>query len=234
MLALYRRSVRDCRRCGDDDLRRRQYGPRQADRRALGCIDVSVAASCSVLQLAPRTLHWLGSVSVSALVQEARCNTIGCIGVSALLDPTMFVQQARCDMLRCNSFSLLQRWNRARRNTPRCCQRNLCGTTLCRQARRNVIRCNGLHLRIIYCEWLHHSSCCHGEHGSVCGKRVAILCCGTFCVLQWLCCETSAVHSSMSQLGVLRCTTMQHIPRCDVSHGGAARRVGSCAAGPSH
>jgi hypothetical protein len=47
-LALHRRGVRDCRRCGDDDLRRRHHGPRQADRR---CLDVSGAASCAVLQL---------------------------------------------------------------------------------------------------------------------------------------------------------------------------------------
>jgi hypothetical protein len=58
--------VRDCRRCGDDDLRRRLHGPTQAGRR---CLDVSGAASCAVLQLCsteslkltmqPTVLCWL-------------------------------------------------------------------------------------------------------------------------------------------------------------------------------
>ena len=51
MFALHRRGVRDCRHCGDDDLRRRLHGPRQAGCR---CLDVSIATCRSVLQLAPR------------------------------------------------------------------------------------------------------------------------------------------------------------------------------------
>jgi hypothetical protein len=43
--------VRDCRRCGDDDLRRHHHGPRQADGRCLDVVasvrtakDISLAA----------------------------------------------------------------------------------------------------------------------------------------------------------------------------------------------
>ena len=51
MVALYRRGVGDCRRCGDDELRRRHDGRREADPCVL---NVSVAASCAGLQLPPR------------------------------------------------------------------------------------------------------------------------------------------------------------------------------------
>jgi hypothetical protein len=116
LLALYRRGVRDCRRCGDDDLRRRHHGPRRADGR---CLDVSVATSRSMLQLVstgrlkftlqPGVLYSLVYRSVSTVVQQAQCNTSMLQKVSVLLDVTMFVQQAHCDMLRCNSFSLFER-----------------------------------------------------------------------------------------------------------------------------
>jgi hypothetical protein len=48
LFALHRRGVRDCRRCGDEDLRRRHHGRRRADGR---CLDVSVATSRSMLRL---------------------------------------------------------------------------------------------------------------------------------------------------------------------------------------
>ena len=70
LLAVYRRGVRACRRCGDDDLRRRHHGPRQADLRALGCLDVSVATSCSVLQLNPRNRRSSCSLAHSAVVVQ--------------------------------------------------------------------------------------------------------------------------------------------------------------------
>jgi hypothetical protein len=215
LFALHRRSVRDCRRCGDDDLRRRRHGPRQAGRR---CLDVSVATCrpCrkllhgnppSSFTLQPGVL--CGGCAVCRC--QEWCNKRNALqAVSVLLDTKMFVQQAHCDMLRCNSFSSLQRWNRARRNAPQCCQGSLCGTTMWRQARLNAICCNGLHLRIIRCEWLHRSIFFmevlrHVFH------------------VAWLCCKTSAVHPLMLRFGVLSCTMMQH----------AVATCRSCAAGPS-
>ena len=52
-----------------------------------------------------------------------------------------------------------------------------------------------------------------------------ILCCGTFCMLRWMCCKTSAMHPLMVQFGAPRCTMTEHIPHCNVSHGSDARRV---------
>ncbi len=51
-------------------------------------------------------------------------------------------------------------------------------------------------------------------------------------MLQTLWCESSAVPPLMLQLGVLRCTMMQHTPRGSVSHGGAACRVALVQLGP--
>ncbi len=59
----------------------------------------------------------------------------------------------------------------------------------------------------------------------VAASALQYLCVAARSMLQRLCCKTSATHPLMLQLGVLRCTMMRHIPRCHVSHGGAARRV---------
>ncbi len=136
LFALHRRGVCDCRRCGDDDLRRRLHGPRQAGRR---CLDVSVATCRSVLRLAPRNPPSKFTLQPGVLCRGcavSRCQEwcikrnavqVCCSGGSVLLDATILVQQARRDMLRCNSFSLLQRWKRALCNTPGCCQGSMCG-----------------------------------------------------------------------------------------------------------
>jgi hypothetical protein len=109
----------------------------------------STESAVQVRVAARRTLHWcIGRCQQWCNMRNAiqAC----CRGVSVLLDVTMLAQQAHCDTLRCNSFSLLQRWNRARRNTLECCQGNLCATTMWRQARLHAIRCNGLHLHITF------------------------------------------------------------------------------------
>ena len=83
LLALNRRGVCDCRRCGDDNLRSRHHGRRQAGG---SCLDVSVATCRPCRNLlhgisrhiaAWRTLQCLCSMSVSRVVQQAQCSTRG-------------------------------------------------------------------------------------------------------------------------------------------------------------
>ncbi len=106
-----------------------------------------------------------------------------------LLDVTMLVQQAvqqaNYDTLRCNSFSSLQRWNRARPNTLECCKGNLCGTTMWRQARLHATCCNGLHLHIAFsngCIKVYSFAMGYMERSPQ--ARCNMVCCGTFSMLQ--------------------------------------------------
>ncbi len=129
-------------------------------------------------------------------------------------------------MLRCSSFSSLQRWNRAPRNTLECCQGNLCGTTMWPQARLNAICCNGLHLRITFlngCIKLYSFAmgCMEVSRQARCNICVAARC---------LCCSLcSSLHDDATSLhDDATHTALQRVAlRCSTS----SRFL--CAAGPS-
>jgi hypothetical protein len=119
----------------------------------------------------------------------------------------MFAHQRHCNTLRCNSFSSLQRWNRAHRDTLECCQGNLCGTTMWWQARLHAILQWVASTHHIF-EWLHQSIFfCHGIHGSVVASALQYLCGGTFSVCSWC----SSLHDDATltalQCVALRCST---------------------------